>query len=759
MQWKRYQTHRPTEDLLRGWYELEGRKGVGLVCGAVSGNLEMLEFEGQAVLGGLHNRYRELAQQAGAGELLSRVLSGYTERTPGGGFHIFYRCATRVDGNLKLARRPATAEELAARPEDKIRVLIETRGEGGYVITAPSNGGVHPSGQAWVLLQGGFERITTVSEEERECLLDLARSLDQMQKHEAPGEPRALNPDRTAGRPGDEFNSRTSWPQILEPHGWTMLFTAADGNQHWRRPGKQMGTSATISQQGEGVLYVFSTSTDFQAERWYSKFGAYAQLEFGGDFRAAARFLAEQAQERRAATPISDSDASEDALPEPALPAQPFPIEQLPSEAAEYVAELAQSGLPQDFAGLCCLGVLAGAVGGNASIKITQTWTERPALWLALVADTGYRKSPTLREVRRPLDDIQREHFERWKPAIEAWKALPLKERAREQEPKAVRLVLDDATLEALAVVLAQNEAGVALLADELRSLISGLGQYKRSGATDRARLLSLWTGSPVIVDRVVRGTIYIASPTLTVLGGIQPALLSELEGDDGLRERFLIVQADPGYRTPRMAEEVADSPALAKARMGWTQLVWRIAARRQRNREVILSENGRRAFRVANNRYLDLAESTDELPHVGAWARKAPTHLARVILVITDALGKALADRDDVERGSAIIDYFAEHRRRLYLPRELNLLATPADQATDKAVDKLLLALAAVPQGRLRRRDLLRRAIGGVRTAEDVTRLLARYQQTYPGCVRIEAPEGRGRPAEVVYHPRKRPK
>ncbi|MCL5460178.1 hypothetical protein M3M33_16185, partial [Loigolactobacillus coryniformis] len=78
------------------------------------------------------------------------------QKTKGGGFHFIYRCSV-IAGNLKLANRKTTAEEkrktfdatyqseLAlsktddearkkaqkASDNDKVRVLFETRGEGG----------------------------------------------------------------------------------------------------------------------------------------------------------------------------------------------------------------------------------------------------------------------------------------------------------------------------------------------------------------------------------------------------------------------------------------------------------------------------------------------------------------------------------------------------------------------------------------------------------------------------------------------------
>ena len=133
--WKKYQTQRPTEDELRAAYT-NGRTGIGYVCGEVSGHLEMLELEGRAVAAGLVTEVRAALAEAGLTELMRRIVNGYSETTPTDGMHLAYRCEEPIDGNLKLAFSE-TGE-----------VLIETRGQGGYFIAAPSHGTVHPHRQA-----------------------------------------------------------------------------------------------------------------------------------------------------------------------------------------------------------------------------------------------------------------------------------------------------------------------------------------------------------------------------------------------------------------------------------------------------------------------------------------------------------------------------------------------------------------------------------------------------------------------------------
>ena len=51
----------------------------------------------------------------------------------------------------------------------------------------------------------------------------------------------------------------------------------------------ELRVSATTNYQGSDLLFVFSTSSVFEAGKAYSKFAAYAILEYGGDFSTAAR--------------------------------------------------------------------------------------------------------------------------------------------------------------------------------------------------------------------------------------------------------------------------------------------------------------------------------------------------------------------------------------------------------------------------------------------------------------------------------------
>lgn len=294
--WKHYQTNPNTTAEINGWYGEGNPRGYGLaiVTGRVSGNLEMAEIEGKAL-----NQLPEIAQLAadtGLGDLWQKINTAWTEQSPTGGIHWIYRVdpTIKLPGNQKLARRH--------NPDSTPRweVLTETRSEGGYFIAAPTNGAHHPTGRPWRVLTGGPTTVATLTGEEREAFHALLASIGDEEPEQT--QPAALPLEGAAGdwtegkKPGDHYELETPWTAILEPAGWTRSHTQGH-TTYWVRPGKKPGTgfSATTGRDpARDRLYVFTTSTEFETETPYTKFGAYALLNHGGDHHEAARALAKE---------------------------------------------------------------------------------------------------------------------------------------------------------------------------------------------------------------------------------------------------------------------------------------------------------------------------------------------------------------------------------------------------------------------------------------------------------------------------------
>lgn len=307
VRWAEFMGRIPELGEVDAWWANGQEYGVALIMGKVSGNAEMLEFEARACDADTLLKVTEACREDGVLHIwdLLQGPNGYSEHSPYGGIHLIYRISDHdVPGNTKIARRPATEQELQENPDDKIKVLSETRGEGGYVIVAPSSGLCHPSGESWLKINGEYGTVPTITWEER-CGLHgaIGRILDQTQaqlqvqpnESDPPAHVASLRLDLQP-RPGDDFESRVDWMDdlLLGGAGWTLAY-ARGNNRHWVRPGKSArdGISATTGREADrDRLYVFSTSTPFPTETPITKFGAYAILHHGGDHKTAARELA-----------------------------------------------------------------------------------------------------------------------------------------------------------------------------------------------------------------------------------------------------------------------------------------------------------------------------------------------------------------------------------------------------------------------------------------------------------------------------------
>ena len=514
-EWKVFQSRPPTDLELDALYANDPT-GVGVVCGAVSGGLEMLEFEGRAVNEQLPDRLRELARAAGLDDVLARIYEGYYETTPSGGGHLLYLVPTPL-GNTKLASRPATESELAANPTDKVKVLIETRGEGGYCIVAPSSGAIHPTGGAWTLVSGGFDRIAAITNTERDDLWDLARLLDAMP--DQPAQP--IPTDHDGNRPGDRFNAAPDVQErvlaALLAHGWTRVFRRGD-TVFLRRPGKDRSISASLGHVGPGVLRVFSTSTEFEAKA-HTPFSVYTILEHGGDFVAAAAALTADDGVTFTVTP-----ATAKAMPEPGVP-ESTPWPDPPADAAYHgvLGDIARAVAPYTEADpVAVLGTgiaMFGAACGDGPM-LYQGSRQRTNLSLLLVGETGFRgrKGTAL--------DVERGVFALAYPDLAGlW-------------------LVGVASGEAITGHLGRHELEerVLIVETEFGRLLTIMN---REGSTLSAVLRNAWDGVPLGHARA-RDESLVTRHHVTLLGHITPvelrAKLTDTDAANGFANRLLFL-------------------------------------------------------------------------------------------------------------------------------------------------------------------------------------------------------------------------
>lgn len=274
-EWTPFKSRIASEEEAQAWFA-KGSKEVliGIIGGAVSGHLEILDFDDPKLVPEWTKIMKVLNP-----ELLARLV---VERSPRGGAHIFYRCPDGIEGSQKLAK--------GMRIDDKdnklkLKTIIETKGEGGYVVAYPSTG--------YHLVLGTFDNIPVVTAEERDVMLAVARGLDEnvAEAREPKTDGRIKNPGDTY-RPGDDLNGAVDMlDRLLIQHGWSKAYSHGD-TVYWRRPGKTKGGISATWNYIPNRFHVFSTNADpLEDGKSYSLFALYTYLEWAGDFRRASQEL------------------------------------------------------------------------------------------------------------------------------------------------------------------------------------------------------------------------------------------------------------------------------------------------------------------------------------------------------------------------------------------------------------------------------------------------------------------------------------
>jgi putative DNA primase/helicase len=250
----------------------------------------------------------------------------------------------------------------------------------------------------------------------------------------------------------------------------------------------------------------------------------------------------------------------------------------LPEAFGTFVTDIAERmQCPIDFPAVAIMVALAGVVGKKIGIrpKRQDDWLVVPNIWGAVIGRPGIMKTPA---IRQPFKFLQRleikakekyaeelDNYELRKVVAEEQKkqqkeaiAKAIKEKRdpeeaaqefkveKPKEPILKRYIVNDSTVEKLGELLNQNVVGLTVFRDELIGLFRQLDKEGQESA--RAFYLEAWDGlGTYTYDRITRGSIYIESVTLVIMGAITPGRLIDYlgaalkggQGDDGLLQRF----------------------------------------------------------------------------------------------------------------------------------------------------------------------------------------------------------------------------
>jgi hypothetical protein len=261
--WKKWTKTAPSfDEVFRPGLKFDA---ICVVCGAVSGGLEILDFDQKAA------KFDEWSK------LVGDVSKFAVETTQSGGKHLAFRsdcCA----GNQKLATNASG-------------VTVETRGEGGICLIAPTDG--------YKLVGGDWLNVPTLDASERDRLLNAARSLNESTaSRPTDGENRTKRAEAQIVR-GDVAAETTAdflrenlqlIRDALRRKGWELL-RVENEYEYWKRPGQEKPDRPGGSLNVEtGNFHCFtSNAPPLATDGNYTPLQLVAALEHGGDVSAASR--------------------------------------------------------------------------------------------------------------------------------------------------------------------------------------------------------------------------------------------------------------------------------------------------------------------------------------------------------------------------------------------------------------------------------------------------------------------------------------
>jgi len=365
---------------------------------------------------------------------------------------------------------------------------------------------------------------------------------------------------------------------------------------------------------------------------------------------------------------------------------QPFPADCLPHPLNKLITQGAESiRCDTSYLALPMLSALASSIGNSTSLQLKKGWSVPCILWTCIVGESGSSKTPAFRLAMNALRDLEREAHQRFINEMSNFNSVSnSKDAAKEPEPTRNRFVVSDTTIEALAPILLDTPRGLLLARDELNGWFGSFDQYKSKKGADSSHWLSMYNAESVTNDRKTGEpkyrSIYIPRASVSITGGIQPAILNRSLGNEhresGLAARFLFSyppRVQKRWTEKEIDSEIADDYATVVGRL--TEL------------EPLLDRNGnpyprplqlsndahRRWTKYYNSHNEEHAKLTGELSAAWSKLEEIPARLAIIIHCVRQVQGnKTLANPDVVDDATMtaaieLTEWFKREARRVY--------------------------------------------------------------------------------------------
>lgn len=376
----------------------------------------------------------------------------------------------------------------------------------------------------------------------------------------------------------------------------------------------------------------------------------------------------------------------------------------LPEALRGFVRDAAdRTQCPPDFVAVSLIVAISAVVGRKRTIhpKQRDDWEVVPNQWGCIIGRPSAMKSPALKQALRPLAALEAKEREKHQAAMLDYKAageiLELERRAAKDKakklmaedkkdaalaaiaelasdlpaPVARRYIVNDATVEKLGELLNENPNGLLLVRDELGGWLATM--QTEDGAVGRAFYLECFDGSGSFVyDRIGRGTVFIESCCLSLIGGIQPSRIAPLvrgavtgELDDGLVQRLQLAVWPDDDRAWVLVDRWPNHAARERVEAVFERLDQMPDEPR---RALHFTPEGQELFNAWYTEHMTEIRSGDIHPALQSHYMKMPQTIAGLALLFELIEGDADAvGAEATARALDWADYLKSHAARLY--------------------------------------------------------------------------------------------
>lgn len=362
-----------------------------------------------------------------------------------------------------------------------------------------------------------------------------------------------------------------------------------------------------------------------------------------------------------------------------------FPFDIFPEAIQSFIFSQV---IQHEYLAGAILVALSTAIGNSAVLEAMDGYIVKPILYMAVVAPPGASKSPALKKAFAPMEEYDAMLYKAYLHQMEDYKKqLGFHERDKKktekpEKPPFPQTLIKDSTIEMVVKILSTNPAGCCVLADELSGFLARMNQYKAGDEVQK--WLEMWSGAPILLQRITRDENKVQDPFCSVVGGIQPGVLETLSKEEnehnGFYHRFLFV-----YPTPKEKENWVRINVSEHVKLGYSDAFINILGRRGGPKTVYRMEE------AANTLYSDWFNNKNKKynragsDHVKGIISKYQDYCLRFALllqVIQDGESRtSLVTASSLERAIRLTEYFLAN-----MHKATKLLApeTPVDKLSE---------------------------------------------------------------------------